>query len=61
MPTYCTMSPFATHDPGVSDVTEVTPSLSVAIAAVNDLPTKPSVGKFEIVKVEGVNLPTLKD
>jgi hypothetical protein len=55
------MSPFATHDPGVSDVTEVTPSLSVAIAAVNDLPTKPSVGKFEIVKVEGVNLPTLKD
>jgi hypothetical protein len=51
----------ATHDPEVSDATDVTPSLSVSTTATKYLPTEPEVGMFEIVNVDGSSFATLND
>jgi hypothetical protein len=50
----------AEHTPGVSDVTEATPVLVVAMLAPKEPPTNGCVGKFVIVGCAGTTLPIVK-
>jgi len=49
----CTSSPLAVQTVDVVDSTDGAPLLSVVMTAVNDPPTTPDSGRFEMVKPEG--------